>query len=317
MEDYPRTQAEFEARFATEAACRAYLAQLRWPQGFRCPKCGGVKAWPVGGLWQCAACGRQTSVTAGTIFQDTRTPLTTWFRAMWWVTGTKTGASALGLQRVLGLGSYQTAWAWLHKLRRAMVRPGRDRLSGRVEVDETFVGGVGGAQGRSTATKALIVVAAEEVGHGIGRIRMRRIPDGSSASLLSFVHEAIEPGTEIHTDGWHGYDRLKANGYRHRITYLRGHQELASELLPRVHRVISLLKRWLLGTHQGAVTQPHLDYYLDEFTFRFNRRRSRHRGKLFFRLAEQAVAVNAVPYRRLVQHVRPRRRSHHKGLGAP
>jgi transposase-like protein len=252
-------------------------------------------------------------VTAGTIFQDTRTPLPTWFRAMWWVTGTKTGTSALGLQRVLGLGSYQTAWAWLHKLRRAMVRPGRDRLTGSVEVDESLVGGIGRVHGRSTAKKALIAVAAEEVGRGIGRIRMRRIPDGSSDSLLAFVQEAVAPGAEIHTDGWDGYVQLKRHGYRHRVTYLRGHHELASELLPRVHRVISLLKRWLLGTHQGAVTAAHLDYYLDEFTFRFNRRRSRHRGKLFFRLAQQAVAVEPIPYRHLVKQVRRRRRPNHKG----
>jgi transposase-like protein len=301
VEDYPRTIAEFEARFATEAACRAYLAQLRWPDGFRCPRCGGATAWPVRTVrWQCAACGRQTSVTAGTIFQDTRTPLTRWFRAMWWVTNSKAGTSALTLQRLLGLGSYQTAWAWQHKLRRAMVRPGRDRLSGRVEVDESFVGGLGGAEGRSTETKALIVVAAEEVGHGIGRIRMRRIPNASAASLGAFVSDAIEPGSEIHTDGWHGYDRIQARGYRHRVTYLRGDAELAMDQLPRVHRVVSLLKRWLLGTHQGAVSAAHLDYYLDEFTFRFNRRRSRHRGLLFFRLAQQAVAVDPVPYARLV-----------------
>ena len=301
MEDYPRTLAAFEARFATEAACRAYLVSLRWPDGFRCPRCGGATAWPVRAvLWQCAACGRQTSVTAGTIFQDTRTPLTQWFRAMWWVTNSKAGTSALTLQRLLGLGSYQTAWAWQHKLRRAMVRPGRDRLSGQVEVDESFVGGLGGAEGRSTATKALVVVAAEEVGRGIGRIRMRRIPDASAVSLGSFVQEAIEPGSEVHTDGWHGYDRLKASGYRHRVTYLRGDAELAMDQLPRVHRVVSLLKRWLLGTHQGAVSHAHLDYYLDEFTFRFNRRRSRHRGMLFFRLAQQAVAVDPVPYARLV-----------------
>ena len=301
MEDYPRTLAEFEARFATEAACRAYLVRLRWPDGFRCPRCGGATAWPVRAvLWQCAACGRQTSVTAGTIFQDTRTPVTQWFRAMWWVTNSKAGTSALTLQRLLGLGSYQTAWAWQHKLRRAMVRPGRDRLSGQVEVDESFVGGLGGAQGRSTATKALVVVAAEEVGRGIGRIRMRRIPNASAVSLGGFVQEAIEPGSEVHTDGWHGYDRLKGSGYRHRVTYLRGDAELAMEQLPRVHRVVSLLKRWLLGTHQGAVSPGHLDYYLDEFTFRFNRRRSRHRGMLFFRLAQQAVAVDPVPYARLV-----------------
>ncbi len=261
---------------------------------------------------QCAACGRQTSVTAGTIFQDTRTPLTTWFRAMWWVTSTKTGTSALGLQRVLGLGSYQTAWAWLHKLRRAMVRPGRDQLSGRVEIDESFVGGRGGAQGRSTATKALVVVAAEEAGHGIGRIRMRRIPDASADSLQAFIGDTITPGSVVHTDGWHGYDRVAKNGYHHEITLLRGDHELAGARLPRVHRVVSLLKRWLLGTHQGGISQAHLDYYLDEFTFRFNRRTSRYRGKLFFRLVQQAVAADPVPYRQLVQNVRRRRRHTHK-----
>ena len=318
VEDYPRTLAEFEARFATEAACRAYLAERRWPDGFRCPKCGGTRAWPVRAvLWQCVGCGRQTSVTAGTVFQDTRTPLMTWFRAMWCVTSSKTGTSALALQQVLGLGSYQTAWTWLHKLRRAMVRPGRDRLSGEVEVDETLLGGLGGAQGRSTATKALIVVAAEAVGRGTGRIRMRRIPDGSARTLQGFVEEAIERGSTIHTDGWDGYERVKANGYRHRVSFLRGHPELASELLPRVHRVVSLLKRWLLGTHQGAVSRAHLDYYLDEFTFRFNRRTSRHRGKLFFRLVQQAVAVEPVPYARLVRREGRRRPRRHKGLGSP
>ena len=302
VDDYPRTLAEFEARFATDEACRAYLVRLRWPNGFRCPRCGGATAWPVRLVrWQCARCGRQTSVTAGTVFQDTRTPLTTWFRAMWCITSTKTGTSALAVQHELGLGSYQTAWTWLHKLRRAMVRPGRDRLTGVVEVDESFVGALGGAEGRSTATKALIVVAAEEVGRGIGRIRMRRIPNASAVSLGAFVHEAIAPGSEVHTDGWHGYDRLKTSGYRHRVTYLRGDAELAMEQLPRVHRVVSLLKRWLLGTHQGAVSPAHLDYYLDEFTFRFNRRRSRNRGLLFLRLAQQAVAVGPAPYARLVQ----------------
>jgi transposase-like protein len=263
-------------------------------------------------LLQCAACGRQTSVTAGTILQDTRTPLTVWFRAMWYVTSSRTGTSARALQQILGLGSYQTAWAWLHKLRRAMVRPGRGQLSGQVEIDETFIGGRGGAQGRSTATKALIVVAAEAVGHGIGRIRMRRIPDASAASLQAFIGDVITPGTVVRTDGWHGYDHVARNGYHHEITRLRGDHELAVARLPRVHRVVSLLKRWLLGTHQGAISQPHLDYYLDEFTFRFNRRTSRHRGKLFFRLVEQAVAVEPVPYRRLVQHVRRSRGRDHK-----
>lgn len=318
VEDYPRTLVEFEARFATEAACRAYLAQLRWPDGFRCPRCGGTTAWPVRGvLWECGGCGRQTSVTAGTVFQDTRTPLTAWFRAMWWVTNSKAGTSALTLQHLLGLGSYQTAWAWLHKLRRAMVRPERDRLSGEVEVDETLLGGLGGAQGRSTATKALIVIAAEVVGRGTGRIRMRRIPDGRAPTLQAFVEEAIERGSTVHTDGWDGYERVKANGYHHRVSFLRGHPELGSELLPRVHRVVSLLKRWLLGTHQGAVSRAHLDYYLDEFTFRFNRRTSRHRGKLFFRLVQQAVAVEPIPYARLVRPDGRRRVRRHNRLGSP
>jgi transposase-like protein len=306
VEDYPRTLAEFERRFATPEACRAYLVQLRWPDCFRCPKCGGSKAWPVGLLLECAACGRQTSVTAGTIFQDTRTPLPTWFRAMWWVSSQKTGASAIGLQQVLGLGSYETAWTWLHKLRRAMVRPGRDRLMGTVEVDEAYIGGLEeGVRGRQTEKKALIAVAAEEQGEGIGRIRMRRIPDASADSLQAFIEEAVAPGSLLHTDGFLSYDRLEKHGYRRRITFLRGRQESASELLPRVHRVVSLLKRWLLGTHQGAVSRAHLDYSLDEFTFRFNRRTSRHRGKLFYRLVQQAVAVDPAPYASLVKHVRP------------
>jgi transposase-like protein len=303
MEDYPRNLAEFEERFSTEAACRQYLVRLRWPDGFRCPRCGGRKTWPVREvLLQCAGCGHQSSVTAGTIFQDTRKPLTVWFRAMWAVTSQKNGASAKGVQRVLGLGSYDTAWTWLHKLRRAMVRPGRDRLSGAVEVDETFYGGEEqGVRGRQTEKKSLIVIAAQEDGAGIGRIRMRRIADASADSLMPFIEETIELGSLVHTDGWLGYLPVEKKGYQHRVTFLKGKKESASELLPRVHRVASLLKRWLLGTHQGAVSREHLDYYLDEFTFRFNRRNSRSRGKLFLRLAEQAVAVPPAPYKSMVK----------------
>ena len=303
VEDYPRNRSEFEARFSTEAACREYLVKLRWPDGFWCPRCGGRKSWPVRGvLLQCAGCGHQSSVTAGTIFQDTRKPLTLWFRAMWAVTSQKNGASAIGIQRELGLGSYDTAWTWLHKLRRAMVRPGRDRLAGSLEVDETFWGSEEeGMRGRQTESKVLVVIAAQEDGKGIGRIRMRRIPDASAPSLMPFVEDAIEPGSLVHTDGWSGYDPLEGKGYRHRITLLKGRKESASDLLPRVHLVASLLKRWLLGTHQGAVSREHLDSYLDEFTFRFNRRNSRSRGKLFLRLAEQAVAVGPSPYKSMVR----------------
>jgi transposase-like protein len=240
-------------------------------------------------------------VTAGTIFQDTRIPLPVWFRAMWWVTTQKNGASALGLQRVLGLKKYKAAWTMLHKLRRAMVRPGRDLLTGRVEVDECYVGGLEeGLPGRLNLEKALVVIAAQEDGPGIGRIRMRQIPDASAESLMPFVQDTVAPGSVIHTDGWLGYLPLERKGYEHEVTFLKGKKKTPSELMPRVHRVISLLKRWLIGTHQGAVSHKHLDYYLDEFTFRFNRRRSKSRGKLFFRLAQQAVAVDPVTYDRIV-----------------
>src|SRR5208337_3306256 len=303
VEDYPRTLAELEARFSSEEACREYLFRLRWPEGFRCWRCGEGKTWPLrSGRFQCAGCGHQVSVTAGTIFQGTRTPLTVWFRAMWWMTSQKNGISALGLQRVLGLGSYQTAWVCLHKLRRAMVRPGRERLAGIVEMDETYLGGLEeGARGRQTESKALIAVAAEEDGKGIGRIRMRRIADASAHSLIAFVQESVEPGSVIHTDGWLGYEPLQGSGYIHRLTFLRGQQKSPSELLPRVHRVVSLLKRWLLGTHQGAVSIEHLDGYLDEFTFRFNRRKSHSRGKLFYRLAKQAVAVEPTTCKSIIR----------------
>ncbi len=217
------------------------------------------------------------------------------------MTSQKNGVSALGLQRVLGLGSYKTAWSWLHKLRRAMVRPGRDRLSGRVEVDETYWGSPEeGVRGRQTYTKSLIAIAAQEDGRGTGRLRMRRVRDASAESLMPFAEEAIERGSTVHTDGWLGYEPLQKRGYRHEVTFLDEGPESASKLLPRVHRVALLLKRWLLGTHQGAVNPEHLDYYLDEFTFRFNRRNSRSRGKLFYRLVQQAVAIDPVPYKSII-----------------
>ena len=302
MEDYPSTLAELEARFGTEQACREYLLKLRWPEGFVCSRCRGTAGWTTKrNLLVCASCEYQVSLTAGTIFQDTRKPLTLWFRAIWWVTAQKNGPSALGLQRILGLRSYVTAWTWLHKLRRAMVRPGRDRLGGRVEVDETYLGGLQeGVRGRRTETKALVGVACEEDGKGTGRIRLRQIRDASAASLQAFVAEAIQPGSVVHTDGWEGYTGLEMRGYTHEVTVLKRHQQSAVELLPRVHLVTSLLKRWLVGTHQGAVSLRHLDYYLDEFTFRFNRRKSRSRGKLFYRLLQQAVAVGPAPYKELV-----------------
>lgn len=209
------------------------------------------------------------------------------------VTHQKSGASALSLQRVLGLGSYRTAWNWLHKLRRAMVRPGRDRLNGVVEADETFIGGPRpGKRGRGAANKTLVLIVAQADGRKIGRIRLARIANASAISLEPAVQAAVEPGTRIQTDDWPGYGGLNKLGYPHEV--IQPATELGDNLLPRVNLVASLLKRWLLGTHQGAVSPAHLDYYLDEFTFRFNRRNSGSRGLLFYRLLQQAVVLPPV-----------------------
>jgi transposase-like protein len=212
---------------------------------------------------------------------------------MWYVTSQKQGISALGLQRVLGLGSYETAWTWLHKLRRAMVRPGRDRLSGTVEVDEIYLGGVKlGKRGRGATGKALVVIAAQEDGNRIGRIRLRRVADASAASLIPALRECVEPGSLIRTDAWQGYAPLARESYTHIV--VRKDSIVGDNLLPMANRVASLLKRWLADTHQGAVRHSHLDDYLDEYTFRFNRRTSTSRGKLFYRLVQQAVTIEPV-----------------------
>jgi len=311
MEEYPQTLAEFDREFATEEACARYLFQLRWPDGFVCPHCGGTKAWTTKrGLFTCAGCQYQLSVKAGTIFEGSRSPLTMWFWAIWWVTSQKNGASAKGLQRILGLGSYETTWTWLHKLRRAMVRPGRDRLAGLVEVDETYIGGEKpGKRGRGADGKALVLIAAQMDGKRIGRVRLRRIPDASGESLDPAVQEAVEPGSVVRTDGWVGYNNLDNLGYLREI--VRKDADVGDNLLPFCNTVASLLKRWLLGTHHGAVSHEHLDYYLDEYTFRFNRRTSRYRGKLFYRLIQQAVAIDPVPYSALVKHARgPKPKKH-------
>ena len=317
MEDYPKTLLEFEKRFSTEEACRDYLYQLRWPEGFRCPRCDCEKAWPIGKvLFQCAKCDYQMSVIAGTIFQDTHKSLVLWFRAIWWVVGQKNGASAMGLKRILGLGSYKTAWAWLQKMRRAMVTPGRELLGGTVEVDESYIGGEKpGKRGRGAEGKSLIMIATEINDDRIGRIRLRRVPDASAPSLEGAIIEAVGQGSLIRTDGWNGYNRVGRIGYNHEV--VRKDAAMGDNLLPSCHRIASLLKRWLMGTHQGAVSHEHLDYYLDEFTFRFNRRKSRHRGKLFYRLLQNAVAVGPVPFEEITKKNRGRKPSNHKIQGRP
>lgn len=294
MEVYQRNLMEFEQQFASEEACRDYLFQLRWPNGFQCPRCQNQKSWKtIQNLYYCTKCGYKTSVTAGTIFQDTSKSLMIWFRAMWYVTNQKHGVSALGMQRALGLGSYRTAWVWLHKLRCAMVRPGRDRLFGTVEVDKTYIGGPKpGKRGRGAAGKVLVVVVAQQDGKRIGRIRLQRVTDASAESLNYAVQKSVEPNSIVLTDDWNGYKQLGKLGYTHEV--IRQTSDIGENLLPLTNRVVSLLKQWLLGTHQGAVKVSHLDYYLDEFAFRFNRRTSKSRGKLFYRLVQQSVEVPPV-----------------------
>jgi transposase-like protein len=309
MEAFPKTQAEFQRVFRRESACRRFLLGCRWPGGFQCSSCECRRHWINNRLvLVCAGCRREYSLTAGTVLHKSRKPLTLWFQAMWWVVTQKTGGSAKGLQRLMGFGSYQTAWAWLHKLRRAMVRSGREKLSGTVEVDEAWVGGSekGPVTNRKTS-KAEVVVAVEVQGAGIGRARIQVVPDSTTRSLMNFVQENIEPGSRIVTDGWSGYAQLEARGYRHSSYTLYGVAARAAKALPRVHRVISLAKRWLLGTHQGRCTRRHMQAYMDEFVFRFNRRKSRHVGNLFRRILEQVGHSTPVTFRQLTTSGRIRR----------
>jgi DNA-directed RNA polymerase subunit RPC12/RpoP/transposase-like protein len=310
---YPRSTGEFQSWFATDADCLDYLDWLRWPEGFVCPECGHRGGWLVAdGRYKCAACGRRTSVTAGTLFDRRRTPLTVWFAACWMFATAKDGVSALSLQRSLEIGSYPTAWAMLHRLRQVLVRPGRDRLAGQVEVDETYIGGEepGLRGGRAKGKKALVGVAVEvREPHGYGRCRMEIVRDGSAASLHPFVTRHVEPGATVITDAWMGYHGLAGLGYAHRRRSQRAARARGEDpgaLLPGVHRAASLAQRWLLGTHQGRVDDTHLQAYLNEFCFRFNRRRSASRGLVFYRLLELAVGHEPVRYRDLVARPKPK-----------
>jgi len=302
--DYPATFQEFDEWFSDDASCLEYISKLRWPTGFCCPNCLEKTKTPSlmdRGLFLCKRCKKQTSITAGTLFHRTHKPLRIWFLAIWFVTSQKHGASALGLQRVLGLGSYNTAWSWLHKLRRAMVRPGRSQLSGSVEVDETYIGGSRTKiRGRGAHGKTIVAIATEIRGRGPGRIRMSIIPDVSAVSLHDFIVENIKQGAEVKTDGWRGYNGVATKGFQHVVSNIAGSGDPAHVHMPRVHLVASLLDRWWLGIHQGAIRPKQLEYYLDEFTFRFNRRKSKARGLLFYRLMQQAVNCKPITRQRIV-----------------
>jgi transposase-like protein len=308
--DYPRTISEFSKFFPDEAACLRYLIHIRWPEGFICPKCQCRKYWMLNnGLMECHCCGRQISATSGTLLHGTRKSVREWFHAMWWISTQKTGGSARGLQRLLDLGSYQTAWAWLHKLKRGMVRCGRDPLQGPVEIDDAFIGGEeSGVVGRQSLTKARIVVAVEvksELRQVTGRIRMKHVNDFSSASLVPFVIQNVVMGSTIVTDGWSGYGPLGEQGFRHEPRAAKRINKADQDVLPNAHRVISLVKRWLMGTHHGAARPKHIQHYLDEFTFRYNRRKSGHVGKVFYRLVQGVCEASPQPYWKLVGRETP------------
>lgn len=310
--DFPQTLPEFEARFGGEQQCRDFLVKLRWPDGFVCPKCGGRDTWVnCRGLFECR-CGRQTSVTSGTVFHGTHKPLRLWFQVMFLMVASKSGVSATTVMRLMGV-KYSTAWTWLHKLRKAMVRPDRAKLQGKVEIDESYFGGATpGAHGRGTA-KVLVACAVErldgptEPGEPparvpptvLGRVRLDVIEDASQVSLTNFALDNVEVSSTIPTDGLSSYNELAEVGFVHE-PHVIGDPRRAPEVLPGVHRIFALAKRWLLGTYQGCVSDKHLPAYLHEYEFRFNRRRSSSRGKLFHRLAEIAAMLAPVTYRDIV-----------------
>jgi transposase-like protein len=303
--DYPKNWDQFMNWFHDEQSCLSYLKKLRWPNGFICPNCfsESVPYSLPKNKFKCVKCRKQTSVTAGTIFDKTRTPLKNWFAAVWYLTNQKNGVSALGMQRLLGLGSYQTAWTILHRLRHAMVNPERDKLSGIVEVDETFVGGIvhkTSTENQQDKTKSVVLIAIELLEpKGFGRIRLRQVDRATKKNIEQFISDVIEPNCKICTDGSQAYSSLNEMGHSRKKTVHLGSDKPAHETMPGVHRVASLLKRWLLGTYQGAVQPKQLDYYLDEYTFRFNRRKSRSRGLLFYRLLEQSIVTKPLTYKKI------------------
>ena len=306
--DLPKDLPGFLERFGTDEQCRAYLFEARWPEGFCCAGCGHDHghALKTRQVYECASCGKQHALLAGTIFEQTKTGLATWFLAIYLVTSSKGGISAMELKRQLGFGSYQTAWTWLHKIRKAMIRPDRRPLSERVEADETYLGGPKpGKPGRGAAGKTLVAGAVESGrgksrGRRLGRLRMVVVPDASAKSLGGFLAGNVAKTTEVSTDGWVSYKSLAGAGYSHEPLNLNASWGDASLRMPAVHLVFGLTKRWLLGTHHGAVRGKHLQAYLDEFVFRFNRRTAKNIAHQFARLVEHAVLIKPTTYKALV-----------------
>jgi len=289
--EYPRDQMEFEKLFVDEQKCLKYLIDIKWPSGYNCEKCQGTDYWLLSRKRiKCKKCSSLITITSKTFFDQSNKPLSLWFRAIWWMIAQKIGVSATGLQSILGIGSYKTAWIWLHKLRVLMILPNREKLSGKVEIDETFIGGaVEGKRGRGSDNKSIVIIAIEVLPKGTGRVRLELIPNAQGKTLLGFIETNVEPGTTIVTDGWKGYSQIKDKGFEHKV-----HKQVVAmnddEMLLNVHRIAALLKRWLLGTHQNYTSYERLQAYLNEFTFRYNRRKSNSRGLLFHRIIEQAMS---------------------------
>ena len=303
-EDFPENQIEFEKRFASEKACYQYLFKMKWPEGFVCPKCGHQSYWiSAKHIYICRRCESHFSVTAGTIMHDTKKPITYWFKAMWWFTTRKSGLSAVNLQNLLALGCYGTAWAWLHKLRRCTIRNGREKLSGKVEVDEFYLGGKKpGKRGRGSTGKSIVLAAVERKGRKIGRIRLQVANDCSSDSLMPLIIENIEDGSQVITDGWKSYDSLDPDRYDHHQVLLSKSDDKYSAL-SGVHLIASLVNRLMLGTFHGRFEPKYLQNYLDEYVFRFNRRNSRNVGKKFMRIVQQVASSVQITCRQITKGI--------------
>lgn len=303
-EDFPENEIEFDERFADELDCYDYLFRAKWPDGFMCCICGHRQYWlSARALYICAQCEHQHSLTSGTILHGTRKPLRYWFKAMWWFTTRNSGINAINLCNLLGFGCYETAWAWLQKLRSCTIRYNREQLSGDVEVDEIYIGGrKKGKRGRGAEGKFPIVAAVENDGPELGRIRLQLLDNCSSDQIIPFIKLNISDGSQVATDCWPSYNPLSSTGYGH-VKIMQSQEDEKSTVLPGVHLVASLLKRLMLGTFQGRFEKKYLQRYLDEFVFRFNRRTSKSIGKKFMRIVQQAVATPPTSHRQISQGV--------------
>jgi transposase-like protein len=294
--DFPKTATEFEVRFASEADCRAYWIAARWGGEPACAQCNSKRVWTIrdGTTFECAACGHQTSLTSGTVLEKTRKPLKTWFRAIFEISTRRTGISAKDLQRIMGFGSYETAWTWLHKLRSAMVRSDSEPMGPFVQVDEALVGGKGGPH------KELVLVAAE----ANGRVRLAHAENNDTATCGRFVSGQIAPDARVVTDGHAGYNGRSLEQRPHEPKVQTKAERRASDAVQACHWTISLLKRWLMGTHAGAVGDKHMQAYLDEFAFRHNRRKTIGVSRIAARVIESLVARPPITMRQLVDDTR-------------